>query len=142
MRGHAPSRRIGASRRRGGELDAIRRDTTMAIEDSVAAVEALLSLPASDIDACHTFVTGRAMAILEACCVDDITNQRVAKALNPLSVIERRMSAFSAAMGAGEEEADAETALERRARENILHGPALERVALGEIDALFSTATP
>jgi chemotaxis protein CheZ len=129
----------------GAELEAIVKDTETATNSIMSAAEAMLACEETDLEAYKAFVTEQAMAIFEACSFQDITGQRVTKVVNVLREIEARVAALAANLGVsdsidGEDHAaKPETDLQRRRREQLLHGPALNgpETSQDSIDAMF-----
>ena len=78
--------------------------------------------------------------IYEACSFQDITGQRIKKVVDTLTHIEQRLERFASVMGVEDAELE-ETLEDKRKRENLLNGPALNgpEVAQDDIDALFGT---
>lgn len=122
----------------GAELDAVVKHTASATNIIMAAAEDVMSADTSDPHAYQDFVSGKMMEIFEACTFQDITGQRIKKVVDTLNHIEGRLERFTAVMGVEDAEIE-ETAEERRRRENILNGPALNgpEVAQDAIDAMF-----
>jgi hypothetical protein len=118
------------------ELEAIRRDTGHAVSRIVDAADRLLGLDFSDTETTATVVTEEAIAILEACCVGDITNQRVTKAAGILDVVRDRVRLFAEACG--DTGLEPETADDVAIREGLLFGPELKAVDQSEIDRRFA----
>jgi chemotaxis protein CheZ len=129
----------------GAELDAIVKDTETATNSIMSAAEAMLACGETDLEAYKLFVAEQAMAIFEACGFQDITGQRVTKVVNVLSEIEVRIASLASNLGVGDpvEEMDGgaveETAAQRRRREQILNGPAIDGPVTSQdsIDAMF-----
>ncbi|MFN8734396.1 MAG: protein phosphatase CheZ, partial [Hyphomonadaceae bacterium] len=86
------------------------------------------------------FVSDKMMEIFEACTFQDITGQRIKKVVDTLTHIEQRLERFASVMGVEDAELE-ETLEDKRKRENLLNGPALNgpEVAQDDIDALFGT---
>ena len=118
------------------ELEAIRRDTGDAVSRIVDAADRLLALDFADPEVCAAVVTEEAIAILEACCVGDITNQRVTKAAGILEVVRDRVKVFAEACG--DTGPEPETAGDAAMREALLFGPELEAVEQTDIDRRFA----
>jgi chemotaxis protein CheZ len=99
------------------QLGAAVADAERATNAIMTAVEAILALDCADE------VKAQALAICEACAFQDITGQRVSKALAALGQIERRLVRFAAAMGlGGAEDARADRRPERRRLRNATSG--------------------
>jgi chemotaxis protein CheZ len=122
----------------GAELDAVVKHTASATNIIMAAAEDVMSADTANLVAYQEFVSNKMMEIFEACTFQDITGQRIKKVVDTLNHIESRLERFTAVMGV-EDAVLAETDEERRRRENILNGPALNgpEVAQDAIDAMF-----
>ena len=127
----------------GAELDAIVKDTETATNTIMGAAEAMLACDATDLAAYKAFVEEQAMAIFEACSFQDITGQRVSKVVGVLRQVEERVARLAENLGVDDTEAaeEDETPEQRRQREQILNGPALNgpETKQDEIDAMFAT---
>jgi chemotaxis protein CheZ len=125
----------------GAELHAVVKHTAEATNTIMAAAEDVMGADTSDAPAFHAFVNEKMMAIFEACTFQDITGQRIRKVVDTLDHIEGRLERFANVMGV-EDAAPVETDADRRKRDNILNGPALNgpEVAQDTIDALFDEA--
>ena len=97
-----------------------------------------MSADTSNVTAYQDLVSGKMMEIFEACTFQDITGQRISKVVDTLDHIEKRLERFATVMGV-EDAALVETDADRRKRENILNGPALNgpEVAQDTIDKMF-----
>lgn len=122
----------------GAELHAVVKHTAEATNSIMAAAEEVMGADTSNLQAYQDFVSGKMMEIFEACTFQDITGQRIRKVVDTLDHIEKRLERFAEVMGV-EDAVLAETDTERRKRENILNGPALNgpEVAQDTIDAMF-----
>jgi chemotaxis protein CheZ len=122
----------------GAELHAVVKHTAEATNAIMAAAEEVMSADTSDAKAYQDMVSGKMMEIFEACTFQDITGQRIRKVVDTLDHIEKRLERFATVMGV-EDAAIVETDEDRRKRENILNGPALNgpEVAQDTIDAMF-----
>lgn len=122
----------------GAELDAVVKGTADATHIIMNAAEAVMAADPSDIDAYQTFVSDKMMEIFEACSFQDITGQRVRKVVDTLSHIEGRIERFASVMGV-EDAAVEETETDKRKKDLLLNGPALNgpEVAQDDIDAMF-----
>ncbi|MEN9873448.1 MAG: hypothetical protein RL186_345 [Pseudomonadota bacterium] len=125
----------------GAELHAVVKHTAEATNSIMAAAEEVMSADASDPAAYNAFVTEKMMLIFEACTFQDITGQRIKKVVDTLDHIENRLERFASVMGVEDAE-HVETEADRRKRDNILNGPALNgpEVAQDAIDAMFDEA--
>jgi chemotaxis protein CheZ len=128
----------------GAELDAIVKDTEAATNTIMSAAEAMLACEATDLATYKAFVEEQAMAIFEACSFQDITGQRVSKVVGVLRQVEERVARLAENLGVDDTEAagEDETPEQRRQREQILNGPALNgpETKQDEIDAMFDSA--
>ncbi len=115
------------------ELAASRRETEAAVDAIMTAAEAILA------DAPDRETRDHANAIMAACAFQDITGQRGSKVIALLSGIERRLAWLAGLAPPEVKDPAEETAQERRNRELILNGPALDgpEVSQADIDALF-----
>jgi chemotaxis protein CheZ len=125
----------------GAELDAIVRDTERATETIMSEAEAVMSLSVADPEAYRAEVEGRMMTIIEACSFQDLTGQRVKKVVAALRHIEERVDKFASALGVNDSDTT-ESPEERRARELLLNGPAIDgpEVKQSTIDEMFDDA--
>jgi chemotaxis protein CheZ len=124
----------------GAELHAVVQHTAEATNLIMAVAEDVMAADTSDPAAYQAFVSGKMMEIFEACTFQDITGQRISKVVDTLTHIEQRLERFASVMGV-EDAALEETIEDKRKRENLLNGPALNgpEVAQDDIDAMFST---
>lgn len=120
------------------ELDAVVRDTEQATETIMSEAESLMMESGDDPDY-KDKVDAAMMKIIEACSFQDLTGQRVRKVTSTLRHIEERVSQFADALGVRDAVRE-ETPAQRRAREQLINGPALNgpEVAQSDIDAMFS----
>lgn len=127
----------------GAELQAITRHTEQATNQIMGAAEAILGADDSDPAAYRALVQARVMEIFEACSFQDITGQRVRKVIDTLQHIEAHVARFATIMGV-EDAPTEETDAERRRRELLLNGPALNgpETKQDAIDALFAGGGP
>jgi chemotaxis protein CheZ len=125
----------------GAELDAVVKHTAEATNRIMSAAEAIMSADPSDRDAYDALVQEKVLDIFEACSFQDITGQRVNKVVETLNHIEQRLSRFAHVMGV-EDAAVEESDADRRKRELLLNGPALNgpEVKQDDIDAMFDGA--
>jgi chemotaxis protein CheZ len=121
------------------ELDAVVRDTERATETIMTEAEGLMALAPTDLAAYKAEVDAAMMRMIEACSFQDLTGQRVTKVIATLRHIEERVGKFAGALGV-KDSAPTETAEEKRARELILNGPAVNgpTTSQNDIDALFA----
>ena len=122
----------------GAELHAVVKHTAEATNTIMSAAEDVMSADTSNVTAYQDLVSGKMMEIFEACTFQDITGQRISKVVDTLDHIEKRLERFATVMGV-EDAALVETDADRRKRENILNGPALNgpEVAQDTIDKMF-----
>lgn len=129
----------------GKELDAIVKATEEATNTIMERAETIMGADPADAEAYHETVQASVMDIFEACSFQDITGQRISKVVETLTHIEDRITRLADTLGHKLEETDIEeTAEERRRRELLLHGPALEGegVDQSEVDALLNYEPP
>ena len=128
----------------GAELDAIVKDTEEATNTIMSAAEAMLASDATDLATYKAMVEQEAMKIFEACSFQDITGQRVSKVVAVLRQVEDRVARLAENLGVADIDGDEaeETPEQRRQREQILNGPALNgpETKQDEIDAMFDSA--
>lgn len=126
--------------RAGAELHAVVQHTAEATNLIMAVAEDVMAADTSDPAAYQAFVSDKMMEIFEACTFQDITGQRIKKVVDTLTHIEQRLERFASVMGVEDAELE-ETSEDKRKRENLLNGPALNgpEVAQDDIDALFGT---
>jgi len=126
--------------RAGAELHAVVQHTAEATNLIMAVAEDVMAADTSDPAAYQAFVSDKMMEIFEACTFQDITGQRIKKVVDTLTHIEHRLERFASVMGVEDAELE-ETSEDKRKRENLLNGPALNgpEVAQDDIDALFGT---
>lgn len=120
----------------GAELQAIVNSTEAATNTIMEQAEAIMAADSSDPEAYEHTVQGAVMEIFEACSFQDITGQRISKVVNTLMHIEEKISSLADTLGAsiGEQPDQPETDEERRKRELILNGPALEGEGIDQTD--------
>ncbi len=124
----------------GAELHAVVQHTAEATNLIMAVAEDVMAADTSDPAAYQAFVSDKMMEIFEACTFQDITGQRIKKVVDTLTHIEQRLERFASVLGVEDAELE-ETLEDKRKRENLLNGPALNgpEVAQDDIDALFGT---
>lgn len=120
----------------GLELEAIVQSTENATNTIMEQAELIMSADPDDMAAYHDTVQGAVMEIFEACSFQDITGQRISKVVNTLVHIESKISSLADALGSalGEAIEEEETPEEKRRRELILNGPALEGEGIDQSD--------
>jgi chemotaxis regulatin CheY-phosphate phosphatase CheZ len=130
--------------RAGQELDAIVEATESATNTIMEAAEQIMAADTSDTAAYQELVGDAVMRIFEACSFQDITGQRISKVVETFTYIESRLNKVAKLIegveGLQPDEPTEETPAEKRKREQILHGPALNGDGRdqGEVDALMS----
>lgn len=126
----------------GAELEAIVRNTENASNLIMGAAERIMALDPADANY-HGTVQECVLEIFQACSFQDLTGQRVRKIVESLNHIEERVARFSQVMGV-EDAPVPETEAERRRKELLLNGPALDGPATSQdaIDALFDSCGP
>ncbi|MTI00615.1 chemotaxis protein [Roseibium sp. RKSG952] len=128
----------------GRELDAIVEATEEATNTIMEAAEEIMCADITNPAAYQEFVSGKMIAIFEACTFQDITGQRISKVVTTLNYIDERVSTFIEQLRIPEELAAVadETTEDRRRRDLLLHGPQLngEGVSQTDIDALLGDA--
>jgi chemotaxis protein CheZ len=126
----------------GEHLGAIVVATEEATNSIMEAAEAMLAAEGEDEATYKALVNDKVMAIFEACSFQDITGQRIARVIETLEHIEKRIGRFAAAVKSGDPDSPAEEdAREKRARELLLNGPQDKGVAIvqTDVDALFAS---
>ncbi len=130
--------------RAGQELDAIVESTEAATNTIMQAAEEIMAADTADTVAYQDLVGDAVMRIFEACSFQDITGQRISKVVETFTYIEARLNKVAKLIegveGLKPEAPEAETAAEKRKREQILHGPALngDGKDQSEVDALMA----
>src|ERR1041384_3103202 len=82
----------------GEELGAIVRATEAATNTIMECAEAVMAADAGDPAAYKALVDEKMMVVFEACSFQDITGQRIAKAVETLEHTEQRVARFAAGM--------------------------------------------
>ncbi len=120
----------------GLELEAIVQSTEKATNTIMEQAELIMSADPDDMAGYHDTVQGAVMEIFEACSFQDITGQRISKVVNTLVHIESKISSLADALGSalGDAIEEEETPEEKRRRELILNGPALEGEGIDQSD--------
>jgi chemotaxis protein CheZ len=108
----------------------------------MAAAEEVLGAGALSDKDYRSLVEERILTIFEACSFQDITGQRIARVLEALEQLEKRLDRFAKAVNVRDsaDAPDPEAALRQARREVLLlNGPQNEDVAIkqDDIDALF-----
>ena len=112
----------------GAELEAVVEDTERATDVIMAEAEALMAadVDPDNPDAYKASVDESMCRIIEACSFQDLTGQRVSKAITSLKHIEERVTRFASTMGVDDAEmTDAEKQEEDRKSTLLTNGPAL-----------------
>jgi chemotaxis protein CheZ len=124
----------------GAELEAIVKNTENATNQIMTSAEAIM---AADPSAPNfpDLVNDHVLEIFQACSFQDIAGQRVQKVVDTLRHIEGRVSRFASIMGVQDLPPE-ETERDRRKRELLLNGPALDgpTTRQEDIDAMFANA--
>jgi chemotaxis protein CheZ len=115
------------------------KHTAEATNRIMGAAETIMCADPTD-PAYADLVNEKVLEIFEACSFQDITGQRIRKVVDTLEHIEERIMRFTEVMGV-EDAAAEETEKDRRKKEQLLNGPALDgpEVKQDAIDALFDT---
>lgn len=126
----------------GRELDLIVQSTADATNTIMECAEAIMAADATDPAAYKAFVDDKMIMIFEACSFQDITGQRVAKVIDTLQQIEKRVTRFATAINAKDASGFADEAERRRlerAQSLMLHGPQGKGEAIDQnnVDALL-----
>ncbi|MFN8831912.1 MAG: protein phosphatase CheZ [Labrys sp. (in: a-proteobacteria)] len=126
----------------GRELDLIVQSTADATNTIMECAEAIMAADATDPNAYKAFVDDKMIMIFEACSFQDITGQRVAKVVDTLQQIEKRVTRFASAINAKDASGFADEAERRRlerAQSLMLHGPQDKGAAIDQtnVDALL-----
>ena len=124
------------------DLGNVIQATASATHTIMAAAEEILGAGGLSDKDYRDLVETRVLAIFEACSFQDITGQRIAKVLEALGQLERRLSRFAKAVNVRDsaEVPDPEEALRQARREVLmLNGPPKEGqgIAQNDIDAMF-----
>lgn len=124
------------------ELGSVVAATASATHTIMAAAEEILGSDEASLDRYRDRVETKLLEIFEACAFQDITGQRIAKVLEALAQLERRLGRFASAVkvrdGAGTP--DPEESLRAARREVLLlHGPQRDGQGIrqDDIDKLF-----
>jgi chemotaxis protein CheZ len=123
----------------GRELDAVVAETEAATHKIMETAEAIMELDSSDPGLYKESIETYMVDIFEACSFQDITGQRIAKVVETLNTIEKRVSQFIEKMKVRDAEDEGLSDKDQWRRDNILHGPQHkdEGVNQDDIDALF-----
>jgi chemotaxis protein CheZ len=121
----------------GEELGAIVKATENATNTIMGCAEAVMSAGADDVDGFRALVKEKMLLVFEACSFQDITGQRIAKVVETLEQIERRVARFAAAVEAkdlGSHLTEVEQARAERRKRLLLNGPAPEGEGIAQTD--------
>jgi chemotaxis protein CheZ len=123
------------------ELGTVVRATASATHEIMAAAEEILGTGEEPYEAYRAKVEAKMLAIFEACSFQDITGQRIAKVVEALGQLERRLERFASALHVRDSaEVDRDEAERKSRRETLLlNGPAAagQGIAQDDIDKLF-----
>ena len=124
------------------ELGNVVQATASATHTIMAAAEEILGSGGLSDKDYRELVETRVLSIFEACSFQDITGQRIARVLELLGQLEKRLDRFAKAVNVRDsaDGGDPEEALRQARREVLLlHGPQDDGVAIkqDDIDALF-----
>lgn len=136
------SQRIPAA---GRELDLIVQSTADATNTIMECAESIMAAEAKDLAAYKAFVDDKMILIFEACSFQDITGQRVAKVVETLRQIEKRVTRFASAINATDASGFADEAERKRAERDqalLLNGPQDRKSAIDQnnVDELLGTS--
>lgn len=125
----------------GRELDAIVEATEEATNTIMSAAEEIMGADTADVDAYQALVSDKVIDIFQACSFQDITGQRISKVVSTLNALDKRITILVEKLKIMRitDVAVDETSSEKRAREQILHGPQFkgEGVSQDDVDAYF-----
>jgi chemotaxis protein CheZ len=123
------------------ELGGVVTATASATHTIMAAAEEILGSDDGSLEGYQARVRSKLMEIFEACAFQDITGQRIARVLEALAQLERRLGRFVHAVRVRDgNHVDPEEALHEARRDVlILNGPVAdgEGIAQEDIDKLF-----
>jgi len=115
--------------------------TASATHEIIAAAEGILGANEDSLESYRARVENNVLTIFEACTFQDITGQRIAKVVDALAQLERRLERFATAVNARD---DAGVVPEGKRRGDrlaavMLNGPAPagRGIAQDEVDRLF-----
>ncbi|MDX5361007.1 MAG: protein phosphatase CheZ [Alphaproteobacteria bacterium] len=126
--------------RAGRELTAIVTQTEQATHAIMGAAEALMNARAETVEDYRALVDAKVTEIFEACSFQDITGQRIAKVIETLDHIDRRLTDLvKVASDAEGKHAGQRTGTAAALRPTLLNGPALDGdgVSQAQVDALL-----
>jgi chemotaxis protein CheZ len=124
------------------DLGSVVRATASATNAIMGAAEDILGSEEASIERYRERVQSKLVEIFEACAFQDITGQRIARALDALGYLEKRLGRFASAVNARDSEPapDPEEALRQARRELLLlNGPQDDGLgaAQDDIDQMF-----
>jgi chemotaxis protein CheZ len=124
------------------ELGSVVKATASATHTIMAAAEEILGAEEDCPHAYRSTVETKLLEIFEACSFQDITGQRIAKVLDALTQVEKRLGRFATAVNIRDraDAVDPEEALRQARREMLLlNGPQAEGAGIPQdaIDKLF-----
>jgi chemotaxis protein CheZ len=125
------------------ELGSVVAATASATHTIMAAAEEILGSDEASLDRYRNRVEMKLLEIFEACAFQDITGQRIAKVLEALAQLEKRLNRFAEAVNVRDsaDAPDPEEALRAARREMLLlSGPAAagQGIEQDDIDKLFA----
>lgn len=126
----------------GEQLNAIVKATEEATNTIMECAESVMAADARDAETFKSLVDDKMLVIFEACSFQDITGQRIAKVVETLEHIERRVARFAAAVNTTDVAGYADEFEQARAERSqglLLNGPQLkdEGIDQNQVDSLF-----
>ncbi|MEM7621137.1 MAG: chemotaxis protein [Pseudomonadota bacterium] len=135
----------------GQELAAVVETTEEATHKIMEAAETIMTADPSDISNYYTTVNENIMTIFEACSFQDISGQRIARVVETLDFIDKRISFFAEKIGAGSIDApkaddenyyfdEDERQRAERKKDQMIYGPqdTQDAISQNEIDNLLN----
>ncbi|MFE1600692.1 protein phosphatase CheZ [Methylobacterium sp. ID0610] len=123
------------------ELGGVVTATASATNRIMGVAEGILAIEDDTLEGYRAKVEAEVFQIFEACAFQDITGQRIAKVVDALGQVEKRLEHFATVVKVSDGEIDQEEA-RRKARneELLLNGPQLKgpETPQDAIDALFA----
>ncbi|MGY2050139.1 protein phosphatase CheZ [Methylobacterium sp. JK268] len=123
------------------ELGSVVTATASATNRIMEIAEGILAIEDDTLDGYRAKVEAEVFQIFEACTFQDITGQRIAKVVDALGQVEKRLSHFATVVKVGDGEVEQDEARRQARREALLlNGPQLKgpETPQDAIDALFS----
>jgi chemotaxis protein CheZ len=125
------------------ELGSVVKATASATNTIMAAAEEILGSDEASLERYRDRVETKLLDIFEACAFQDLTGQRIAKVLDALAQLEKRLGRFANAVNVrdGTDAPDPEELVRAARREMLLlNGPAREGHAIvqDDIDKMFA----